>query len=172
MPYVLTVSTAELEGIALTLGADQKVMVAAARSAATRAARWARVQVSRGLPARVGIPSDVLDMKKRTAVRSRAASAKLWIGLNPVGAIRGNPVQTASGVQAFGRQFSHAFVMRTRKGGRTVVRRRGGQRLPLDVMRADVEDGAAEYIDGTAWPGLNERFLALYRAELDKRGGR
>lgn len=171
MPVVVELDADELEHLARELDLDRKAMERAVRVAAGRTARWARTQISRGLASRLGLPAKLLAGKRLTA-KSGRSGARVWVALNPVNAARAGAEKTAHGLRAAGRDFFGAFSLKSKHGGRAAVRRAGRARTPLEAASFDVVSAAPEEINGKAWPALNERFLAFYGEELERRASR
>jgi hypothetical protein len=182
VPIELEIDVAELEGFGLKLEASARDMERAVRTAANRTARWARTQIARGLAARLGVPKDALAGKRLTA-KSGRSGAKVWIALNPLNAYKASPSQMAAligplragerrGLRAGGVDFAGAFVMTSKHGGKAAVQRRGRARFPLEAASLDVATPGTLEINSKVWPELNDRFLAFYREELDRRLGR
>lgn len=170
MPLVIEIDAAELEGIALALEVDKRTMQRAARAAANKAMRWVRMHVARGLSSRLGVPQAAITKRlKERKARGSSSRASVWIGLSALNIARVNPRKTATGLRAGKQEFVGAFVGRGKYGGRVAMRRKGRARYPLEAASLDVLTPGREFIGREAWPGLNERFIELYRAELERR---
>ena len=169
MPLVVDIDIAELEGMAAALELTGRDMEAAARVAAGRAARWARTQIARGLASRLGVPATLLG-GRRVSVKSGRSGARIWIALNPLNAANANPRETGRGLRAGRETFEGAFMIKGRHGhGRAAVRRQGRGRKPLAAASLDVLAVADAAINREAWPALNDRFLAFYAEELERK---
>lgn len=160
----------ELEGLAARFDVAGRAMERAALVAANRAVRWARVQLQRGLAARLGVPQNALQGRLKALVARRRGSAAVWIALAPLNVVRARPKVTRTGVAAAGRDFEGAFVGRGRYGGRAGLRRKGAARTPLEAVSLDVAGVGVPLIRLQAWPELEAQFLRLYVAELERRG--
>lgn len=169
MPIVATIDTSELEGLAASLEVDRRAMEEAAAAAARRAISWARTQVARGLASRLGVGQQ--SISKRLRERRKGARSSLWIALNPLNVASVAHSKTASGLRAAAREFRGGFVARGRYGGRVAMKRAGSSRTPLVAVSIDVLAQAPSEISRGTWPGLNERFLAFYLEELERRKG-
>ena len=168
MPLLVDIDAAELDGIALHLQATRRAAEQALRAAASRVARWARVQIARGLAARLGLSPQLLQ-GKRMAVKAGRTGARIWIALNQLNAAAAGARETAGGLRAGRADFRGAFLANGKYGGRAALRRQGRARVPLEAAGFDVLGAAATEIDRKAWPALNEKFLAFFREELERR---
>lgn len=171
MPVLVDIDAAELEGMALHLELTRKAAEQAVRAAANRTARWARVQIARGLASRLGL-SPQLFMGKRLQAKSGRTGARVWIALNPLNAAAAGAKEAAGGLRAGRADFRGAFLAKGKFGGRTALRRQGRARTPLEAAGFDVLRVADAEINRKAWPALNEKFLAFYVEELERRVGR
>lgn len=167
MPFVLSIDADQLEGMALLVGLTRDAMVKASKRAARRAVRWGRVQVARGLAARLGVPQGAL-AGRRMKASSRRNGARLWIALNPLNVAKANPRKYAKGIRAGRQEFEGAFVMSSKRGGLAGVRRKGSARYPLESAAFNVLTPGMDEIERKTWPALNEQFLAFYREELER----
>lgn len=169
MPLLVDIDAAELDGIALHLQATRRAAEQAVRAAATRVARWARVQIARGLGARLGLSPQLLQ-GKRMAVKAGRTGARVWIALNALNAAAAGAKETAGGLRAGRSDFRGAFIVAKGKyGGRSALRRQGRARVPLEAAGFDVLGAADAEINRKAWPEMNEKFLAFFREELERR---
>lgn len=170
MALVLDVDAHELHRMALQLDLDRRAMVSAAKKAAVQAARWARVQTARGLSSRLGVPQGAF--AKRITAKRRKAGASLFVGLNPLNVVMAKPTKTPKGLRAGRDNFPGAFIGRGKYGGTAGLRRKGESRLPLEAASFDVVSAGTPLIDSDIWPGLNDRFIELYKQELERKAGR
>lgn len=171
MPVVVDIDAAELEGMALRLDLTRKAAEQAVRAAAGRTARWARVQIARGLASRLGISPSLLQGKRLKASAGRNG-ARVWIALNPLNAAQAGARTAPAGLRAGRADFRGAFLANGKFGGKAALRRAGRSRLPLESAGFDVLGAAPDEINRKAWPALNEKFLAFYGEELERRSGR
>lgn len=171
MPVLVDIDAAELEGMALHLDLTRKAAEQAVRAAANRTARWARVQIARGLASRLGISASLLQGKRLTAKAGRSG-ARVWIALNPLNAAQAGARSAPGGLRAGRSDFRGAFLAKGKYGGRAALRRVGRSRLPLEGAGFDVLAAAPDEINRKAWPALNDRFLEFYTEELERRVGR
>lgn len=172
MPVLVDIDADELEGMALRLDLTRKAAEQAVRAAAGRAARWARVQIARGLASRLGISPSVLQGKRLTAKVGRSG-ARVWIALNPLNAAQAGARSAPGGLRAGRTDFRGAFLAKGQfGGGKAALRRAGRSRLPLESAGFDVLGAAPDEINRKAWPALNEKFLEFYGEELERRAGR
>jgi hypothetical protein len=170
MPFELDIDVDELRHLADQLEVDKKAMMASARSAAIQAARWARVQTQRGLSARLGVPSGAV--AKRANAKKRGSGARLWVGLDPLNIVVAKPTTTRSGLRAGREEFFGAFEAKGKYSAKPIaLRRKGSARNPLESVAFDVAAAGTPLIQSQVWPGLNDRFLQLYKSELERRSG-
>src|SRR5688572_8279490 len=155
----------ELAGLAAKLDAEGRVMRNAARVAANRTVRWARLQLQRGLAARLQVPQVALKgrLKALTANRARS-SAAVWIALRPLNIVRTRPRATRHGLAAGGQDFAGAFVGQGKYGGKVAMRRKSQSRTPLEGVSLDVARAARPLIETSSWPRIQEQFIRFYRA--------
>lgn len=170
MPFELDIDVDELKHLASELEVDKKAMIAAARSAAIQAARWARVQTQRGLSSRLGVPSQAV--AKRANAKKRGSGARVWIGLDPLNIAIAKPTKTRAGLRGGKEEFFGAFEGKGKYSAKPIaLRRKGKARSPLESVAFDVAAAGTPLIQSEVWPGLNDRFLQLYRSELERRSG-
>lgn len=166
MPFVLEFDEAALEAMASELELTQRDIERAIAVAASRTARWARSQIARGLASRLGVSQAVLSGKRLTA-KSGRSSARVWVALNPLNLASAGATATARGLRAGRQSMDGAFLMKGRYG-KAAMRRQGRKRKPLEAASIDVLNEGTPAIN-QAWPALNERFLAFYAEELERR---
>lgn len=171
MPILIEVDADELEGLAIGLRADGRIVQQAARAAANRAVRWARVQLARRMSSRLSVPARALAsrFKVNKKAGARSSSAQLWIGLTQVNAARLRTRKTRAGLKAGERVFAGAFIGKGKYGGRVAMRRIGRDRLPVEAVALNLLDPARSFIASEAWPGVQARFVELYVQEIEKR---
>lgn len=173
MPLVVEIDADSLEGMALKLDLAKRDMEAAARAAVNRTVRWARMQVARGMAARLGIGQGVIGKRvKARGAKGRNTRGQVWVGLDPLNVASAKPRKTPRGLRAGRQDFPGAFIGKGRYGGQVAYRRAGKARYPLEAVAFDLKSLAPELIDRGAWPELNAKFLEFYQAELERRVGR
>lgn len=168
MALTVEIDPAELEFLAAQLELDKKAMVSAAKSAANKAVRWARVQAARGLSSRLGIPQGAF--KSRVKARTGKKSS-VWIALNQLNVLKAGAKKTSRGLRAGREEFLGAFETKGKFGGTAGLRRKGKARTPLESASFDVAQAGTPLINSEVWPGLNERFLNFYKSELARKAG-
>lgn len=175
MPMILDIDDSELDAIARSVGATEKIAVQAGRAAVRKTMRWASTRVRRAVAAKLNVPQKAI--KNRFKMRQpggRAMSGAIWIGLDPINPIYANARETRSGVRAAGgRTWGGAFIARGRGGtGLRVFKRQGKARLPLDTIRISVADEVNAAIKGTLLRGIEDFFVRTFTHEVQWRMSR
>lgn len=168
------IDTSDLRRVASDLGASEKQVRYAFNFARKRTATSLRTMAARGL-------KDELQLRTVTLLRKRLKSAKLksaddglalWFGLNdmPVSWFKGTPRRSAGGATARGHEFAGAFVAEsTFKGRRTVFKRKGKGRLPIEEQNIPVSDQAQVYIEDEIFVKTEELFWKYFQRDLAAR---
>lgn len=168
------VDTDDLKRVASDLGATDKQVRYAFNYARKRTATTLRTMAARGL-------KDELQLRTVTLLRKRLKSVKLrssddglalWFGLNdmPVSWFKGTPKRTAGGATARGHEFAGAFVAKsTFKGRRTVFKRKGKGRLPIEEQNLPVSDQAQVFIEDRIFVQTEQLFWKYFQRDLDAR---
>jgi hypothetical protein len=138
--------------LASAFTATDEQVEAALRSTYAKMGRWLRTRAMRGLSSQLRIQQKILRARVKTfrlqgGIQDGGAGAKVWFGLRPISLMRLNARESGKGVRADGGRFVEGgFIARV--GGRPqVLRRVGKERLPLEVVMADIADPSTVYIE-------------------------
>lgn len=150
---------------------DQAVIKAALRSTAAKMARWVKGRAQRQLPAELRMKPSIVRRRLRTiAARSTSAGAEaaVFVGLNPVAYRWLSPRKTATGVSTKAGTAKGAFFGKTPKGTAQVFRRKGKQRLPVSVVKAEVAPTAESYLERELFSDaeFESKFFEILEREL------
>lgn len=96
----------------------------------TRTARWASTRMRSNFKKLLKVDGKVIKGRMRLTIQTEYGAAQIWMGLNPIGAERFNPVQNLSGVHTDVREIPHAFIKVMKNGKELVLTRQGKSRYP------------------------------------------
>ena len=127
--------------------ATKKLDLAAAR-ALRRTAQWLRTHSSREIAKELRITQSPIRHRYNVYSRATAKEIKLWVGLRPIGVhYLGTPKQTPDGVAVGHRRYDGAFISPMKSTQRLVFRRKGRERLPIEMVREDWEGPAMDSLE-------------------------
>lgn len=164
----------QLLDVAKELQASTPQFKAAVSRACNRTAATLRKMSSKGL-------KDELQLRTLAAIRKRLKSIKLranmqgmqlWYGLNdlPVSAFKGRPRQTSDGAEFRKTKFAGAFVAKSGvKGKRTVLKRKGKQRLPIAEQLLPIKDQADIFIEDEIFIHVEQIFWQHFKRDITAR---
>ena len=174
-----------LQRIAEELGAMPKEINAAYNRALTRTAATLRKLSSQGLQSELGLRRAAAVRRRLKTIRvkgsktgdyRRMAEVRLWYGLNdlPVSEFKGRVSESASGARYSGpagnEAFAGAFVANPRGSKRrTIMRRRGRKRLPIQQETLPIKDRADVYVEDEIFVHLESIFWRHFRDDLERR---
>mgnify|MGYP001619505509 CR=1 FL=1 len=144
--------------------AAKKLDLAAAR-ALRKTAQWLRTHSSREIAKALRITQSPIRHRFDVFSQATAREVKLWVGLRPLGVhYLGTPKQTPTGVSVGHRVYDDAFISPMKTKHRLVWRRKGRERLPLEMV---TEDWASEGVTALEkWEKRAEqRFVELFEQE-------
>jgi len=138
--------------MANAIGATEKQLEAALRSTYSRMGRWLRTRSVRGLAGVLQIQQRILRARIKSfrlqgGVGHAGNGAKVWFGLRPIALIRLNARQSGNGVSAAGGRHVDGAFIANYHGRRQVLRRKGKERLPVEIVTADIDDQSVAYIE-------------------------
>lgn len=123
-----------------------------------------------------------LDLRRASALRKRLKALKLrrkggireisiWFGLNDmlVDTFRGSPKETGSGASFRGTGYPGGFVARGKRGGSTIFRRKGRERLPIVEQTVPIEDEAMRILEDEVFHDIAEVFGRHFVSDLRAR---
>ena len=127
--------------------ASKKLDLAAAR-ALRRTAQWLRTHSSREIAQELRITQSPIRHRYNIFSRATAGEVKLWVGLQPIAVhYLGTPKQTTDGVSVGHRSYDGAFISPMKSSQRLVFRRKGRERLPIELVREDWEGPAMDALE-------------------------
>lgn len=172
-PLSIEIDSRQVENLAAIFGATEDQVLSALRSTFGKMGRWLRTRSVRGLSEHLAIQQKILRQRVKAfrlagGLSSGGDGAKVWFGLKPIPLIRLNAREVSDGVRASGgRHEKGAFIARIH-GRQQVLRRKGKERVPLEVVKADISEPAQVYIEdrliGTA--EFDDQFFKILDHEL------
>ncbi|MFM4933399.1 hypothetical protein ACK39D_05275 [Aeromonas veronii] len=168
----------ELLDVANEFNATEKQVVYALSRAMKRTMTAIRRMSSKYLTKELALRSAAalrkrMKMKVRSNMnstsRNRSGSdIELWYGLNdlPVSHFKGTPRNNSNGAEFRGTQFEGAFVAKSKiKKRRTIFKRVGKERLPIEEQSLPIADKAITYIDDEIF---DEVLLDLFWSHFER----
>ncbi|MGM0825693.1 MAG: phage tail protein [Pseudomonadota bacterium] len=178
------IEAGDLERIAEELGAMPKEIRASYNRALTRTASTLRKQSSKGLQSELGLRRAAAIRRRLKSIRvkgssgsdyKRMAAVRLWYGLNDlaVSEFKGRVSESAGGAGFQGdrhHDFPGAFIAKP-KGAkrRTILRRKGKQRLPIREEQLPIKDQADVFVEDKIFVNLEAIFWRHFRSDLERR---
>jgi hypothetical protein len=148
---------------ALLQGLTPAAMLLAWRRTLRKVGRWLKGLAVRAVSRKVKLPMDILRRRLQYYERS-ADEAKVWAGLNPIGAHEfGKPRKAGGGVMAGGMYFGGGWVMSKRRPDGPVFRRVGDDRTPYKRVEIDWSEAA-----GGAFKSIVPKVEARLLDQLEK----
>lgn len=115
-----------------------KLLDLAAARALRKTAQWLRTHSSREIAKELKITQSPLRHRYNVYSQSTAGEVKLWVGLQPLSVHwLGDPKATSTGVSVGHREYDDAFIAPMKTKHRLVFRRKGRERLPVEMVRED-----------------------------------
>jgi hypothetical protein len=153
-------------GVLEKFDAAPEVIEKAMRFAVQRVTQWAVSQVTRGVAKAAGVQLRVI--KGRVHITIRDGFGWVWVGLNPISARRLDPQEVSGGVQAAGRFFPDAFIVKGNGplAGQVMVRR-GPERLPIDKQVVDIEAQSTPVVQKIS-DEVNARLSAEFERQVKR----
>lgn len=169
----------EIDGKQITalineLGLTERQAKAAMSRAVRRAAATLRRRAEKSLKSE-------LDIRKMNYLRARLKSLRLqrtgfeglrmWFGENdmPMSALRGRVTKTADGARFAGkagtRDVEGGFISKA-KFGRTIFKRVGAKRLPIEEQRVPVKEQMDALIEGELFAGVLELIWKNFERDM------
>lgn len=155
----------EAEDIAAMVAATTKQLELAAQRAMTKAGQWLRTHSVRELGQQLGIKQEPLKKRFRVYPQRQKGEVRVWVGLDPIGVYRlGTPKVTQKGVKVNRNEYDGAFISPMKSNYPLVFKRRGKERLPIDLVDEDIDEPAMEVVE--RWERLVfQRFKELFEQE-------
>lgn len=141
-----------LNALAYSFGATEDQAEAALRSTYAKMGRWLRTRAMRGLSSKLRIQQKILRSRVKTfrlqgGIISGGEGAKVWFGLKSISLMRLNAREFGKGVRADGGRFIEGAFIAKVGGKLQVLKRRGADRLPVDVQMANISEPSIVYIE-------------------------
>lgn len=157
--------SADVDNVAAVVAATAKQVEKAAQRALVKTAQWLRTHSVRELGQELGIVQEPLRKRFKVFSRQSEREVRFWVGLDPIGLHRlGNPSVTARGVKVNRKEYQGAFISPMKSSQLTVYRRKGRERLPIEMVTEDIEDQARAVIE--RWQDrVFARFKELFEHE-------
>ncbi|HZZ03050.1 hypothetical protein, partial [Paraburkholderia sp.] len=169
------VNASGLQHLILDLNATDEQARKALNSTMRRMAAWVKTRSLRGLSDKLKIQQKILRTRVRTfrfqgglSDAAHYGAMKVWYGLNGVPWSKLKPRATSNGVYAAGgRHDAHAFIANL-YGRPQVLKREGGARVPLVVVKEDIHDASVTYIEDFIIVGFEfeNQFMKTFEREL------
>lgn len=155
----------EAQDVAAMVAATTQQLEKAAQRAMTKAARWLRTHSVRELGQELGIKQEPLRKRFRVYPQRSKGEVRFWVGLDPIGVYRlGKPKATSQGVKVNSKEYEGAFISPMKSDQPLVFKRRGKERLPIDLVDADIDEPAMDVIE--RWERrVFQRFKELFEQE-------
>lgn len=161
------------------LGVTEKQAKFALSRALRRTATTLRTLSQRGLKSELDIKrAGYIRKRLKTLSFTRATfeGVKLWYGLNdmPVSALRGSIKQTRKGAAFSGKagqqEFAGGFIRKSARGyGRTILKRQGKERLPLEEAEMPVKDRMDVFVEDNIFDKTEEIFWRYFVQDMTAR---
>lgn len=152
----------EVEG---KLANAPKLLDLAAARALRKTANWLRTHSSREIARELGIAQSPIRHRYNVYSQATAFELKLWVGLEPLSVHSlGTPKQTATGVSVGHREYADAFIAPMKSSKKLVFRRKGRERLPVEIVKEDWEHEGTTSLERWEKRAMN-RFVELFEQE-------
>ncbi len=147
------------------LSAARQELDRAADRALTKTAKWLRTHSAREIGRELSIIQRPIRIRFKVYPVRGQRETKLWIGLAPLSVhYLGNPRQTPTGVSVGRHDYRHAFVDPMKSRSPMVWRRKGRERLPIEKVTEDWQEGAQPVIQ--RWERrATARFAEIFEQE-------
>lgn len=153
---------------------DQQVLFALS-VALRKTATTLRTLSARGLKSNLELRTIGLLRKRLKNLKFKTGAwykVSLWYGLNdmPASWFKGTPKKTASGAAMRGQEIAGGFVAKSKfKGRKTIFKREGKERLPIEEQNLLVEDRAIVFIEDEIFTQTEEIFWKFFKRDLNAR---
>lgn len=157
----------QAEEIQALVDTTSKQLAVAVHRAMIKAATWLKTHSIRELGAELGVKQEPLKQRFNIYPKKSAGEVRLWIGLEPIGVHRlGNPKVSREGVRVNSKEYEDAFIAPMKSKHALVFRRRGKERLPIDLVDEDIDKQAVEVIE--RW---ERRLMTRFKEILEHEAG-
>lgn len=174
----LRYDTRQIDRVARELGASDRQVRAAFSRALSRTGTTLRKEARKELREGLGLRSakPLRNRLRLIKFRSRGGrdlgALRLWMGANDMAtsAFKGRATVTRDGISYRGELFQRAFVMRMNgMSDRRIFQRTGPGRLPIEVVKIEVEEDIKEYAERVALQRVDDIFMTNFVRELRAR---
>lgn len=176
----LDIKAADLERVALDIGATEAQVKKALNTTLNKMAAWVKTRTTKSLADDLQIKQKVVRRRIKAMKRKGGGMAGVWYGLNDIAMIYLGAKQTAGGVRASGGRFEKgAFIPRgvhqvfKRVGAKRMMtkgRYKGKLRQPIEVVESAIEDKSIKTLNDTINAAAFEaQFFKVFEHELQWR---
>ncbi len=134
-----------------------------------KTARWLETHSKRELGRELKLPIRVLSIRFQHVLqlKGQQKSAVVWFGVNPIEArYLGSARQNRRGTRVGRHQFDLAFTASMKNAHKNVFRRKGRERLPIEVVRMSI-DKESTLIFQRFYQRAQGRFSEVLQQELN-----
>jgi hypothetical protein len=164
MSDMIFIEAKGLDRIGRDLGATQKQIEPAMRSAVSRVVRWAGNEAARRISKATKVTGKVLKGRMRVEVMSKdGVLGRVWAGLSNIPLKAMKPRQTKSGVTAGPAKRPGAFISEKLNGH--VFKRTGKKRLPIEKETFSILDPGLDAM-GSLENEIGERLQREFETQL------
>lgn len=177
MPLHFDLDEREISELLDAAGLNERQAKFALGRALNRTAATLRQRSAKGLKSELDIKRMAYLRRRLKSVKLRLSSGqgvRLWYGLNdmPVSTLRGSIQSTSDGASFSGKAgqetFKGAFINRGRYG-RTIVKRRGAARLPIEEAAMPVKDRMDIFVEDQVFDQIDEIFWKHFERDVRAR---
>lgn len=170
----LDIDGSQLVKVGEELGASIKQVKFAFSRATRRTAATLRRMSERGIKSELELRSIAYIRKRLRSIKLRSGkdgSVGLWYGLNdmPIPEFKGTPKQTATGATFRSLNVKGGFVGKSRRGRKTIFKREGKQRLPIEEQLMPVKDRLDVFIEDKIFDEVEQIFWKHFMQDLNAR---
>uniref|UniRef100_A0A6M3J3S5 Putative minor tail protein n=1 Tax=viral metagenome TaxID=1070528 RepID=A0A6M3J3S5_9ZZZZ len=153
------------EDVAALMAVTVDQVKKAAQRALVKTGQWLRTHSVRELGQELGIVQAPLAKRFRVYPRHAEREVRFWVGLDPIGLHRlGSPRVTAKGVRVNRKEYEGGFISPMHSSQLTVYKRKGRERLPIEMVTEDIEQQARAVIE--RWERrVFDRFSEIFQQE-------
>jgi hypothetical protein len=164
MSDMIFINAKGLDRIGRDLGATQKQIEPAMRSAVSRVTRWAGNEAARRISKATKVTGKVIKGRMRVEVMGKdGVLGRVWAGLSNIPLKAMKPRQTKSGVTAGPAKRPGAFI--SKKLGGHVFKRTGKKRLPIEKETFSIFDPGMDAM-GSLENEIGERLQREFESQL------
>jgi hypothetical protein len=164
MSDIIFIKAKGLDRIGRDIGATQKQIEPAMRSAVSRVTRWAGNEAARRISKATKVTGKVIKGRMRVEVMGKdGVLGRVWAGLRNIPLKAMKPRQTKSGVTAGPAKVPGAFI--SKKIGGHVFKRTGTKRLPIEKQTFPILEPGMDAM-GSLENEIGERLQREFESQL------